>query len=51
MRKYKRENNGLLMISSWIHLWDYKMQTHVKLFFCGSAQMIMKKDLRRIIIF
>ena len=34
-----------------IHLWVQNMQTHVKLFCCGSAQMIMKIDFQQIIIF
>ena len=34
-----------------IHLWVWNVQTHVKLFCCGSAQMIMKIDFQQIIIF
>ena len=57
MDKYKRENNqlkyrhGLQMKYFKDSSLIINMQTPVKLFFCGSAQMIMKNDLQPIIIF
>ena len=37
--------------ASRIHLWVKNMQTHVKLFCCGSAQIIVKNDFQQITIF
>ena len=57
MDKYKRENNqlkyrhGLQMKYFKDSSLIINMQTTVKLFFCGSAQMILKNDLQPIIIF